>query len=41
MEGSDIGGAVLTVLLVAAGVILATVVMNQFEELFPTVAGRG
>ena len=38
MEGSDIAAAVMTVVLVAAGVILATVIMNRFGDLVSLVA---
>ena len=33
MEGNDVAAAVMTVVLVAAGVILATVIMNRFGDL--------
>ena len=37
MEGSDIAAAVLTVVLVAVGVILATLIMNRFGDLLSLV----
>lgn len=38
MEGRDVAAAVMTVVLVAAGVILATVIMNRFGDLLALVA---
>jgi hypothetical protein len=37
MEGRDLAAAVMTVVLVAAGVILATVIMNRFGDLLSLV----
>jgi hypothetical protein len=37
MEGRDVAAAVMTVVLVAAGVILATVIMNRFGDLLSLV----
>jgi hypothetical protein len=37
MEGRDLAAAVVTVVLVAAGVIVATVIMNRFGELLSLV----
>jgi hypothetical protein len=39
MEGNDVAAAVMTVVLVAAGVILATVIMNRFGDLLSLVEG--
>ena len=37
MAGRDVAAALMTVVLVAAGVILATVVMNRFGDLLALV----
>ena len=37
MEARDVAAAAITVVLVTAGVILATVIMNRFGELLPLV----
>jgi hypothetical protein len=37
MDGRDFAAAAMTVLLVAAGVIVATVIMNRFGELLSLV----
>jgi hypothetical protein len=39
MEGRDIAAAVMTVVLVAAGVILATVIMNRFGDVLSLLDG--
>ena len=40
MEGRDVQAAVMTVVLVAIGVILATVIMNRFGDLLSLVEAR-
>jgi hypothetical protein len=41
MEGRDVAAAVMTVVLVAAGVIPATVIMNRFGDLLSLVDAPG
>lgn len=39
MEARDIAAAAMTIVLVAAGVILAAIILNKFNEPFPLVQG--